>query len=148
MALLIGGCLMSQGCVGLLVVHTQTHSFEAPIVGEKPTIGLASSPTNAITNPTAEWLRGHWGEPASVRVAATEPQAELWTYKFSHPWRGIIPCVIIPIPLVLPLESEKVTFVVRDGRVVRADISTLDFSGAGAGWLSSPEGLRFSAAAW
>ena len=144
MALLMGACLMTQGCVGVFALRTQRHSADAPIVCEKPALYLASSPTDGTTNPTGKWLREHWGEPASVRVVSTEPQAELWTYRFGHPWRGIIPCVIIPIPLVLPVEQEKVVFMVKEGRVVSADISTLRWSGGAAGYLMGPE-PRFGA---
>ncbi len=148
LALLTGACLATQGCVGAFVARTQTHSAESPTVYDKPSLGLASSPSDGTTSPTAEWLREHWGEPASVRAIEGVSQAELWTYKFAKPWRGIIPCVIIPIPLMLPVEREKTTFMVKEGRVVSADISTLHYSGWAAGYLMGPEPRFGASGAW
>jgi hypothetical protein len=95
-------------------------------------------PTRA-TNPTSDWLRAHWGEPKSIALTKMEPREENWTYVFGLTWRGVIPCLIVPLPLAVPNGREKVVFVVRDSRIVSAEV-TEQKSDYGGFAPFSPEG--------
>ena len=125
---LLAVCLLAQGCVGFVVARTKTETFKNPRIWRVPSLTAVS--TNYSTNvATAAWLRDHWGRPASVRPASTQSPAERWTYKFRIACYGVIPCVIVPVPLVVPATRQKVVFDVQEGRVVGADVVKSHFSG-------------------
>jgi hypothetical protein len=147
---LLAACLLAQGCVGVAVKSTQTKAFDSPSVKDKAVLddgvreSIAGAPPDSgpydrATCPPVGWLRDHWGEPASVRQVSTQSRDEIWTYRFGRVWCGIVPCVVVPIPIVLPVGQEEVTFSVRDGRVVSAEVvrASLSFTGAA---LFTPEG--------
>ena len=137
-------CLLGNGCVGVggWVCRTETAAFYQPYISDVAGLsGVRDQPwrgdTNTVTY-SAEWLRSHWGEPKSITSGL--PSEEVWTYKFGTCWSGVIPMLVIPIPLVLPLNSEKIMFQIRDGQVVRARRQTSARSGGGAGFGLGPEG--------
>jgi hypothetical protein len=112
-------CLLVQGCAyfGGGIMKSKTESFNDPKIGEKPAAGGGFClPTNAVAY-DAKWLETHWGKPASVHKEAAGSD-EIWRYKFKLIWNGAVPMVIVPIPLAVPLEREKVDFLLRDGYVV------------------------------
>ena len=126
---ILTACLLAQGCVGVLVGRRSTETFKQPSIAEKPATYAIGDATSWREAATSDWLRDHWGKPASIRPGPPETQGELWTYKFGPVWDGVVPCLIVPIPLVLPLGREKVVFLVREGEVVSADVLTFGFSG-------------------
>jgi hypothetical protein len=128
-------CLAVQGCIGGWIQTRNAHTIETPSVGDKPSpnFHLAIGKGKPGESPTSDWLLEHWGQPTTIRRASKPGQKEVWVYKCGRVWYGAIPCVIVPIPLVLPLESRKVKFVLRDGRVVRA--TAVEFSNK-IGWLA------------
>lgn len=132
-------CLLVQGCVGVAVGHSVTKTIKQPSIGDKPGTLAVSSAAIGSTNITAVWLRDHWGKPATAQLLSPETHDERWTYKFHPILYGIVPCVVVPVPLLLPLGRERVVFLVREGRIVSANVVTEDFSGAGASLLG-PEG--------
>ena len=139
--------LVSQGCVGFAVYHNKSTNIQQPFVADKADIhGVSKQSSSAATNHlmyTSSWLENHWGKPASVSIAANDPGAEIWTYRFGHSLYGAMPVLIVPIPLILPLGREKVLFCIRQDRVVSAERVEGDWSGAMAG-LTNPEGRAFA----
>jgi len=134
-------CLLAQGCVGVVFMGSTTRVIDQPriLTQGKPATWAVLDATVGATNSTAAWLRDHWGKPESIRSVIPETQDEQWTYKFGPMWYGVIPCAVVAVPLVVPLAREKVVFVVREGRVVSANVVTSHSSGAGAS-LFGPEG--------
>jgi len=137
-------CLLGQGCVGVCVAHIKTETYKNPEIGYEPTVNLweweCVRSKGSRENPlTAAWLQEYWGKPTSVRPGTKETQGELWTYKFGLVGSGVIPLLIVPVPLILPLAREKVVFLVRDGHVVSADVEALNLSVVGFGLLG-PDG--------
>ena len=136
---LMGVCLLVQGCVGGWIQTRQAKTVDAPSVGDKlyaqpsyfPVYEAGSS--RGAGSPTTNWLREHWGEPTSIRRASNRAQEEVWTYKRGRVSYGMVPCVIVPIPLILPLESRKVAFGVHEGRVFKARV--VDYS-KNEGWIA------------
>jgi hypothetical protein len=132
--------LLSQGCVGFYVRHTQDTTINDPVINNDPKVdGVEEHHPMEVTNSveyTTAWLEGHWGKPTSVRPVADDDGGAIWTYKFRHCWCGLIPTVIVPIPLMLPVGREKVLFVVRKGRVVGAVVVVPWTSGSGANWFT------------
>lgn len=139
--------LATGGCVGVFIPHTRTETFKQPNIAERPAAGAVSAATGKGGTYTAAWLHNHWGQPASINPGSSETRGELWTYKFGTQWHGIVPCVIVPVPLVLPFGRVTVTFLVEDGRVISADVVGTHVSGAAAGLLG-PEGHSWSMAEW
>ena len=120
----LAACLLGQGCVGAVVMRTRTLTFKPPSVGASAAVSAVSGAVQQGTDaPTAIWLEEHWGKPTSVRLASPESEGELWTYKFGRVWCGVVPWVVVPIPLVLPIGREQVVFLVQErDQVVSADV--------------------------
>lgn len=138
-------CMLVQGCVGGWTQRRQAKTFAPPSVGGKPVPNAAFQVHSAghfseVTSPTTAWLREHWGEPTTIGHRQGPPVDEVWTYKYGRAWYGAVPCVIVPIPLILPLESRKVVFYAREGRVVEAKVVE---ESKNAGWIAgfTPGGL-------
>ena len=83
-----------------------------------------------------------------MSVAPASPESELWSYEFGPVWYGVIPCVVIPIPLALPLGRERVVFHVRDGEVVSADVTKSDLVGGVCASLVGPDGRPWAGVGW
>jgi hypothetical protein len=141
-------CLTLQGCVGLVVPKTRTKIISDPqvnIYGRRILDGVLSRDSSEYTNMTvlcrsnctSEWLRNYWGDPDRISHISGG-SGEQWTYKFGLVWEGVVPFVIIPIPLVLPVAKEKVCFTLYDGRVVTATRSRT--VGGTYGFIPKPEG--------
>jgi hypothetical protein len=134
--LILTASLLAQGCVGVFVGRTRTETFNTPHIGSGAATYAVSDASGSGDKRTKAWLQDNWGKPTNIRPVAPEIQGELWTYKFGPVWYGVVPCVIVPIPLVLPLARQKVVFLVREGEVVSADVDKGDFSGMGASLAS------------
>jgi hypothetical protein len=136
-------CLLCQGCVGVASMSSTRTAISNPVLSDAASLNglsqVAATNTRSNSDYTAQWLEAHWGKPSTLRPESGGGGGELWTYKFGNAWRGVVPMLIIPIPLILPTGSEKITLVVRHGRVVSADQFGSRFSGAGAGLLG-PDG--------
>jgi hypothetical protein len=139
-------CLLVQGCVGAGVLKKHTRMVADPEIPEHAYPALypvdRSKATNTVVY-TSEWLEAHWGKPVSVTHAGTDNLDEIWTYKFRSIWEGILPVVVIPIPIALPVEREKVRFVLHEGRVISATQSTRQTVGGAFGFVAGPCGAHF-----
>lgn len=111
--------LLLQGCVGIIVGGRDTTTIKSPSIN--PIVALEGVGQGSHgTEHTSEWLKSNWGSPASVKTVPGSG-AERWTYDFTgHCWVGVMPVVIIPIPLMVPMGREKVVFQIEDGRVISA----------------------------
>src|SRR3974390_799658 len=96
-------CLLLQGCVGGVVVKTRTTVINDPVIPfyaeiPQPT-SKSDSPeaTNAVVY-TPDMLRKYWDSPDLVSHG--EGAEEIWTYKSRLIWKGVIPFVVLPIPLI------------------------------------------------
>ena len=138
--------LLLQGCVGVAVLKTHRKVINDPEISLHSNapgpddVSERSSPagTNAIIY-TTEWLQTHWGHPNSVTRISGGPD-EIWTYKSGLIHNGVIPFVIIPIPLILPVTKEKVCFTLHNGCVVSARLTQFCVVGGIYG-LIFPDGI-------
>jgi len=153
--LLALSCLAFQGCVGVVVPKTETTVISDPVAEIYPGTGSVfsrSAPdrfhngykpdvTNAFYTAqcTSAWLHQYWGSPSHIQQTAGD-SGEIWTYKFDVAWEGVVPFVIIPIPLMLPVAHEKVCFSLDDGRVLRASVIKSTVVGGTYGFIPNPEG--------
>jgi hypothetical protein len=141
-------CPLLQGCVGVVVEKPRTKVIHDPAVwfysDVTDDIRERNSPeatnTRAYTTEcTSEWLKRYWGNPSRVRRVSGTSE-EIWTYKFRSAWEGVILFVIVPIPMVLPVGSETMSFTLRDGHVVSASKTESVFVGRTYGCIPNPEG--------
>jgi hypothetical protein len=137
-------CPFLQGCVGVVVPRPRTETIDNPRISfyvHEPygvTRRTSSEATNAVVY-TSEWLQTSWGTPNSIRRLAGTPD-EVWTYRSGPIWEGVVPFVIIPVPLVLPITKKKVRFSLRDGHVVSATVTDSFAVGGTFGFIPNPEG--------
>jgi len=68
---------------------------------------------------TSSVIESQWGPPDDREQV--DGGGEIWKYRGSKlRWHGVVPLILIPIPLVVPFGHEYVTFDVRGGQVVSA----------------------------
>jgi len=135
-------CLLSQGCVGVGVMRTKNNRIDDPFIKDVASIDAVTARYGSERNGakyTAQWLEARWGKPASVEHTSNLGSEELWTYKFDRSWCGLVPMVIVPIPLALPVARYKIQFALRNGQVESAEQGKGQFSGVGAG-IVGPDG--------
>jgi hypothetical protein len=130
-------CPLLQGCIGLFVSKQQTLVAKNPVISSHPNdhVPAYSGDPNQATNwvvYTSAWLQTHWGRPYRVCPARSGAD-EVWIYRFGPIWKGIMPMLIVPIPLELPLGEKEVCFWLRDGRVVSVSFTRRDLVGWGIG---------------
>ena len=140
--------LLTQGCVGVGALKTRTETVRDPVVPDSAGPALYSRDMSKTTNAvlyTSAWLEAHWGKPATVAPVGAGDLDEIWTYRFRPIWEGIMPIVVIPIPIALPVGREKVRFVLRDGRVINATQSRRQTVGGAVGFGFGPCGAAAGA---
>lgn len=117
-------CFIAHGCVGIAVFRTKTETLDPPAIeGEAAFHNVWEyGGKRNIPHITDAILRASWGEPASIKPSSAICQDELWTYKFGRIWCGIVPCLVVPVPLLLPTGRERVIFFVRKGQVTKAEV--------------------------
>lgn len=114
--------LSLHGCVGLgaWTLGSRTESGAHPTI--HPTRGaldVHKAPPAAIVTSAAE-LRNQWGEPD--RIESRQDGTEDWTYKTAgFRWSGVILyIVILPLPAMIPVGSQDVSFLIHNGRIEQA----------------------------
>ena len=137
-------CPLLQGCVGVVVPGPRTEIIDNPTISsyvrepDGVTKRNSSEATNSVVY-TSEWLLTRWGTPQSIRHVAGSSD-EIWIYKSGTIWAGVVPFVLIPVPLMLPISKEKVSFSLHDRRVVRATVTKPWVVGGTFGFIPNPEG--------
>jgi hypothetical protein len=114
-------CALTQGCIGITKYYTKTEIITDPqLTGAGKYRSVFTYNPRVSTNHvvlTPAVLVQKWGEPTSH--GRVPPDYEVWTYRMRTGWNGIIPILIIPIPLVLPTGEKKVEFYLQHGHVVK-----------------------------
>lgn len=114
--------LALQGCIGLgaWTLGSRSESSEHPKIDQTRgsldlrKIGVEGNIT------TATELRAQWGEPD--RVEPHDAGREEWIYKTKGlRWSGmVLYVVIIPLPAMIPVGSQYVSFLIHDGQIESA----------------------------
>ena len=84
-----------------------------------------------------------WGEPDSKVV---EGSIEIWRYnQEGFAWAGLIPIVIIPIPLVAPVGKNGVVLSFNGNELIKASEDRREGGVAMCGWflMDHPSGFKF-----
>ena len=144
MAVLLTLCTLTPGCVGVGVAWTKTESCQNPdleaLRGQGKLHSRCAAETN-LTTYTPAWLETNWGKPASVKHTGPAGINEIWTYKYELNWNGAVLCVIIPIPLEVPVGQEWTKLVIQDGHVTSAKRRFTQASGGIIGYSVGPCGI-------
>jgi hypothetical protein len=130
-------CGLTQGCVGVVVGSKGTSVIRHASISETPGVSgiQAWASSYGVDYPTA-WVNAHWGPPTSVK-ASPHGNGEIWTYKFPRQcWVGVMPMIIIPIPLMVPAGHERVVFLIHQDQVVAVTKVESRWAGVGAGLFS------------
>lgn len=139
--LLSVACFNLSGCVGVVAYGTKTTVTANPVL--KASGGLNSvQPTPDRKSPptySRAWVTKHWGEPSELRPSRNGGEEE-WVYGYGTYFLGVMPCVIVPIPLTLNVGEESVALTFRNGRVVSASQRAGKSSGAVMGLFPNPYG--------
>ena len=121
-AMLIAASMALQGCIGLgaWTLGSRSESSDYPKIDQ--TRGSLDVRTIAVegTITTAAELRQRWGYPDQVEPYGDH--REEWVYKTSGlRWAGmVLYVVIIPLPAMVPVGSQYVSFLVHDGQIESA----------------------------
>ena len=129
---------VATGCIGAVVHWNDRQSIPEPFIGwSSEGVWVAASGGALMSGSegrtgmpaTREQVTSHWGPPDEVeRIGDHE---ERWTDDGALRWNGImLALVIVPVPLIVPVGHDRVTFVVRDDRIVEAEVLTEDEAAA------------------
>ena len=122
-ACILGIGLLLQGCVGIggWVPGDQSKTVDYPYMGVAEWKGQVSSARLHAGNiDDATTLEKHWGKPdRRLELGAT---TEKWEYRLDRlRWRGVFLYVLfIPLPLLIPIGHDYVTFLIQEGQILSA----------------------------
>ena len=102
-------------------------------------------PKDAISD-TASSVLANWGEPRKVKKS--KEGIELWYYADTDAagstktiWKGAVPFLLIPIPLLVPTGPKDVILHIDEGKVVLVETQWKSRSGGVCGMV--PDGRGF-----
>lgn len=124
--------LAASGCVGIGVAGTDRE------VHDSATWGTGAADTQrrlpqAIPE-SAEALRTRRGAPDDIE--RVREGVEAWTYDDGLRLGGVVLFVVIPLPLVVPIGEEHVTYTVENGEVTRTEYVRQRWRGAACGFVN------------
>jgi hypothetical protein len=122
---------MLSGCVGLAVFYPTESTRVDPSTGYKKGANyqdMEKAPTNCTE------LEGHLGEP---NLRSTNGNERTLVYRTGFVWAGVVPMVVLPIPLILPVGRKHSTFLCRDNVLIKASGTTTGLSGAYCGYTNA-----------
>jgi hypothetical protein len=110
--------LSLSGCAGLVIKSNEREQLSS----------------NSII--TKEQLRLEKGEPSRI-------EGDVWVYELnSNNWVGVVPFIIVPIPLVLPLSEERIEYEFTAEGLKSATLYTTRMKGGICGIVPEGHGLK------
>lgn len=119
------------GCVGIGALYPQaSKAIENPKIGA----GVGEYYENTKSTPlTCSEVRAQWGVPSQQSTAGTE---STMVYKRGLVWAGVMPIVVVPIPIALPVGRKTTTMTCKGNTLVRAIGTETGLSAAYCGMIS------------
>ena len=116
-------CLLS-GCAGFVAWGPGTIRYESPDYGiTNWSHGLVQQAGHGDGRPLdRQRVIRSWGEPESK--ARNPDGSETWVYPDEWRWLGVIPVVVIPLPIVVPVGEARWELRIKDGVVISAEHKT------------------------
>ncbi len=120
--MMIAMSLTLQGCIGVgaWTLGSRIESNDRPKIDQTTgSIDLHKAGGDGNLQTGAD-LRAQWGAPD--RVASSEAGKEEWIYKTDGlRWSGLVLyVVVIPLPAMIPVGSQYVSFLIHDGHIESA----------------------------
>lgn len=128
----------AQGCIGIgaWTLGSRTDSGNQPTIADtRGTLDL-HKPATEESIKTGQQLRERWGEPDRIILHGTGQ--EEWIYHTGGwRWAGmILYLVIVPLPAMMPVGSQHVSFLLTDGEIKQATRTDWEFkAGAYCGYF-------------
>jgi len=128
--IILSFALVTSGCAGFGVLYpNDTTPISNPKISSFGNIYTTRNEKQYTCLEVVEL----WGEPDSL---VTEGEIKTLTYKYGLVFAGIMPIVIIPIPLALPVGQKKTIIECQNDIVVRAYKTETGMSAAYCGMIS------------
>lgn len=140
--LVLGMCLLLSACAGVLVMHNPKvtqDSQQLKLMGR----GYISVGKEQVSYQKAD-VRQAWGEPDSKKIKG---EIEYWRYEQNGlAWAGLVPVLVIPIPLVVPVGKNGATLGFSGDELVSAVRQDRDVAGGMCGLflIDHPSSLKFN----
>ncbi len=120
--ILIAAAFTLQGCIGFgaWTLGSRSESNDHPVIDQtRGSLDVRKSGIEGAVR-TATDLRDRWGEPD--RIEPRDGGGEEWIYKTNGlQWAGmVLYVVIIPLPAMIPVGSQYISFLIHDGQIVSA----------------------------
>ena len=121
---LFSAAMLLQGCVGIggWVPGDQSKTFNYPSIGVGEWKGhVSSARLNPVNINETITLEKYWGKPD--RRSTLDATSEQWRYRLDRlRWRGAFLYVLfIPLPLLIPIGHDYVTFLIHEGQILSAE---------------------------
>lgn len=126
--------VLLPACIGAGLWGTVHGTIDHPTIGR--TKGELAGPGDPFYQEKGyavkkELLIRYWGEPDKIEILPD--RKEKLTYRLGLRWNGIgIWAFIVPIPLVVPVGTDYVQFIIEDGKVIF--VETVDEDVRIGGW--------------
>jgi hypothetical protein len=120
-----------SSCIGVGVLYPKNlATIDHPQVG--PTLGYYSP--GGLNNPAkCSEIKSRWGDPNNTSLNGNETTL---VYKQGLVWAGVMPIVVVPIPLALPVGRKNTTLICVDDAIIRATGTETGLSAAYCGVIS------------
>ncbi len=108
--------LSISSCVGGGVIYPgEKRAMESPSVSSIK--GRYSSSQNQKNNLTCQNIQEKWGAPDNIELIE---DLEVLTYKNGLVWAGVLPFIVIPIPMAIPIGQETTIIECKNNIAIRA----------------------------
>jgi len=111
-------------------VHSKLDEHDRFHLAARPSVLRTSAPNTTKTEATEQW-----GRPD--KTEHVDAIRERWFYFNGLSWAGIIPMLILPIPLVIPTGHDYVELLFEGENAVNARTSQTGWSGFACGLLDT-----------
>jgi hypothetical protein len=113
------------GCIGIGVLGVGDRSIST---GKVPTYPyrtkLVSYEGEALST---YYVLSQWGEPNHRKQ--TDSNGEIWEYRGKNlRWHGVVPMLLLPLPLVIPFGHDYVTLVIKNDLVQSSETTDWNFT--------------------
>ena len=105
---------MLSGCVGAQIFIPTTQTILNPAIS--PSHGKFAA-NNLKKKYTCSYVEEKWGKPSTVEV---DDNKSTLLYSRGSQWVGVMPFLIIPIPLVFPVGTESITIECENDIAIKA----------------------------
>jgi hypothetical protein len=116
-------CILLTSCFGGGVIYPREDTLHRFNLGYDKTVVK----TDQGQNPTESILLKKWGEPSSRKA---KNDFTVWRYYNGVNFAGVIPMVVIGVPIAIPVSPRYVDFYMKSGKAEKVSYSSTEFLSA------------------